>query len=162
MSHRIREAMRSGVLTPLGADGGAVEVDETFIGHDKTIKPKGEKKGRGYHHENKVLSLVDRNRGQARSIVIDDMKASRMVPIVRANVAREARLMTDEFSTYTVVGREFAQHGVVCHMLGEYGKGDIHTNTIEGFLSFKRGMKHLPALRAQSPAPLSGRVRFQV
>ncbi len=104
MSHRIREAMRSGDLTPLGADGGAVEADETFIGHDKNIKPKGEKRGRGYHHKNKVLSLVDRNSGQARSIVIDDMKASTMVPIVRANVAREARLMTDEFSTYTMKG----------------------------------------------------------
>jgi transposase-like protein len=108
----------------------------------RPFKPKGEKKGRGYHHKNKVLALVDRNSGQARSIVIDDMKASTMVPIVRANVAREARLMTDEFSTYTLVGREFAQHGVVRHMIGEYGKGDIHTNTIEGFFSiFKRGMK---------------------
>ena len=142
MSHRIREAMRSGALTPLGADGGAVEVDETFIGHDKTIKPKGEKKGRGYHHKNKVLSLVDRNSGQARSIVIDDMKASTMVPIVRANVAREARLMTDEYATYKLVGREFAEHGIVRHMLGEYGRDDVHTNTIEGFFSiFKRGMK---------------------
>src|SRR5438132_8581839 len=27
MSHRIREAMRSSALSPLGADGGAVEVD---------------------------------------------------------------------------------------------------------------------------------------
>jgi len=142
MSHRIREAMRSGDLAPFGADGGAVEVDETFIGHDKTIKPKGEKKGRGYHHKNKVLSLVDRNSGQAHSVVIDDMKASTMVPIVRANVAREARLMTDEFSTYKLVGREFKEHGVVRHMLGEYGRGDVHTNTIEGFFSiFKRGMK---------------------
>ena len=46
-----------------GGDGGAVEVDETFIGNDRAIKPKGEKKGRGYHHKHKVLSLVDRARG---------------------------------------------------------------------------------------------------
>ncbi len=51
MGHRIREAMRDGNLAPFGGDGGTVEVDETFIGHDKTIKPKGEKKGRGYHHK---------------------------------------------------------------------------------------------------------------
>ena len=36
MEHRILEAMRSGDLAPFGSDGGIVEVDETFIGHDKT------------------------------------------------------------------------------------------------------------------------------
>jgi transposase-like protein len=35
MAHRIREAMRSGDLSPMGGNGGTVEVDETFIGHDK-------------------------------------------------------------------------------------------------------------------------------
>ena len=58
MSHRIREAMREGDLAPFGADGGVVEVDETFIGHDKTIKPKGQKKGRGDQQENLVLVMV--------------------------------------------------------------------------------------------------------
>lgn len=96
MSHRIREAMRGGDFSPFGADGGVVEVDETFIGHDKSIKPKGEKRGRGYHHKNKVLSLVDRNSGQARSLVVDDVKAATLAPIVRANLSREATLMTDE------------------------------------------------------------------
>jgi len=145
MSHRIREAMRSGAFVPFGADGGVVEVDETFIGHDKTIKSKGEKKGRGFHHKNKVLSLVDRESGQARSFVVDDVKASTLAPIVLQNLSREAKLMTDESSCYTVVGREFSSHDIVRHMHGEYvNKHDksLHTNTIEGFFSiFKRGMK---------------------
>lgn len=142
MGHRIREAMREGSFAPFGVGGGIVEVDETFIGHDKRIKPKGVKKGRGYHHKNKVLSLVDRTTGRSQSIVVDDVKASTLAPIVRANLAREAHLMTDEASAYTLLGREFASHGVVQHGLGEYGRGDIHTNTIEGFFSiFKRGMK---------------------
>jgi transposase-like protein len=102
MSHRIREAMRSGDYARFGSEGGAVEVDETFIGHDKTIKPKGMKKGRGYHHKNKVLSLVDRKSGRSRSIVVDDVKASTLAPIIRANVAREAKLMTDEAYYYTL------------------------------------------------------------
>ena len=142
MEHRIREAMRDGALAPFGTGGGAVEVDETFIGNDRTIKPKGEKKGRGFHHKHKVLALVDRGSGRARSMVVDDLKASTLAPIVRENVAREARLMTDEAFYYTKVGREFAEHSVVNHNAGEYGRGDIHTNTIEGFFSvFKRGMK---------------------
>ena len=32
LSHRIREAMREGDLAPFGQGGGAVEVDETYIG----------------------------------------------------------------------------------------------------------------------------------
>ncbi len=146
MSHRIREAMRSGGLAGFGSDGGTVEVDETFIGHDKTVKPKGQKKGRGYHHKNKVLSLVDRSTGQARSVVIDDMKGTTIIPIVEANIAREARVMTDEAPHYGVVGRLFeGGHGYTFHSKGQYvSKVDptIHTNTIEGFFSvFKRGMK---------------------
>lgn len=142
MEHRLREAMRSGDKSPFGSGGGAVEVDETFIGNDRTIKPKGEKKGRGYHHKHKVLTLVDRNSSQARSMVIDSLKAKDMAPIVRENMVKEARLMTDEASYYTAVGREFSDHGVVHHNRGEYGREDIYTNTAEGFFSiFKRGMK---------------------
>lgn len=145
MEHRIREAMRSGALAPFGAGGGAAEVDETFIGNDRTIKPKGEKKGRGYAHKHKVLSLVDRETKQVRSMVVDDLKAGTLAPILRENIAKEARLMTDEAAQYKLLGREFSEHGVVHHGKGEYvSRNDdtIHTNTIEGYFSiFKRGMK---------------------
>ena len=60
MEHRIREAMRSGDLAPMGGPGSIVEVDETFIGNDRHRKSKGERKGRRFHHKHKVLSLVDR------------------------------------------------------------------------------------------------------
>ena len=66
MAHRLREAMRSGELAPFGFEGGVVEIDETFIGNDRTIKPHGEKKGRGYAHKHKVLS-PRRSRDQAGS-----------------------------------------------------------------------------------------------
>ena len=142
MGHRIREAMRDGDLSPFGSAGGAVEVDETFIGHDHTIKPKGQLKGRGYYHKFKVLALVDRDSGKARSMVVNDLKTKIIAPLVRQNLAREARLMTDEAPYYTLIGREFTEHGVVHHFRGEYGRGDIHTNTIKGYFSiFKRGMK---------------------
>ena len=45
MSHRIREAMKHGDMERFGAMGGAVEVDETFIGRDFNKKPMGEKGG---------------------------------------------------------------------------------------------------------------------
>ena len=141
MEHRIREAMRSGDLSPFGSGGGIVEVDETFIGHDKTIKPKGEKKGRGYAHKHKILSLVDRTTGRARNFVVDDLKKDTLLPILRENIAKEATVYTDEASQYAKLGDEFADHDFVRHGAGEYGRGQVHTNTIEGYFSiFKRGM----------------------
>ena len=50
--------------------------------------------------------------------------------------------MTDKAAYYTLIGREFAEHGVVHHNRGEYDRGKVHTNTIEGYFSIlKRGMK---------------------
>ncbi len=96
MSHRIREAMRDDGVAGFGAGGGVVEVDETFIGHDKTIKPKGEKKGRGFAHKHKVLTLVDRTQGRAKSMVVDDLKTKTLVPILKENIDNEATIYTDE------------------------------------------------------------------
>ena len=145
MSHRIREAMRGGMLAPFGTNGGIVEVDETFIGNDRTIKPKWDKQRRGSQHKYKVLSLVDRTSGQAMSVVVDDIKAATLLPIIRANVAKEARIMTDDAAYYNDLRFFFAGHKSVAHTAGEYvnrENPEIHTNTIEGFFSvFKRGMK---------------------
>ncbi len=172
MTHRIREAMRSGDFTPFGSGGGKVEVDETFIGNDRTIKPKGQKKGRGYQHKHKVLALVDRKSGKARSMVIDELNAKALAPILRANMAPEATLMTNEAAYYVKIGRDFRAHDSVNHKAGEYGRGDIHTNTIEGFFSiFKRGMKgiyqhcskeHLPRYLAEFDFRYNNRVKLGV
>jgi len=140
LSHRIREAMRSGDLAPFGSGGGVVEVDETFIGN-----LKGAPKKRAFHHKMKVLALVDRDSGKARTMVIDNVRAETLMPIVIANVAREAHIMTDEHSGYRDAGKFFAGHGTTSHGKGEYVNVDdrtIHSNTVEGYFSiFKRGMK---------------------
>jgi transposase-like protein len=139
--HRIREAMRDdSALPPMGGNGGVVEVDETFIG-----KLKGVEKKRAFHHKMKVLALVDRDTGKARTMVIDNVKAETLMPLVIANVAREARVMTDEHSGYRDAGKWFAAHGTTSHGKGEYVNLEdrsIHSNTVEGYFSiFKRGMK---------------------
>ena len=145
MTHRIREAMRDGAFDVFGTDGGVVEVDETFIGNDRTIKPHGQKQGRGYAHKHKILALVDRTTGKARAMVVDDLKAATLTPILQENIAREARVMTDEAAHYSRLEDSFAGHGFTSHGAGEYVNKDdptIHTNTIEGYFSvFKRGMK---------------------
>jgi transposase-like protein len=137
MSHRIREAMRVTGVGPLGGEGMVVEVDETFIG-----RLEGQPKGKdGYAHKNVVLTLVERG-GSARSFHIDNTSVAQIVPIVRANIAKETDLMTDEARHYKGVGQEFASHGAVNHAAKEYARGEISTNTVEGYYSiFKRGMK---------------------
>jgi transposase-like protein len=137
LSHRIREAMREGGLAPFGADGGAVEVGETYIGRKKGMPIRG-----AYHHKIAVLGLVDRDSGKCRLFHVDKASGSNIQPIVLANLAREARLMTDEATMYRKIGREFAEHGAVHHYNKEYVRGDITTNSIEGAFSiFKRGMR---------------------
>jgi hypothetical protein len=141
LAHRIREAMRSGDLAPFGSTGGAVEVDETYFGKRKGVaKAKG-----GYAHKLGVLALVDRTSGTMRTFTFDKFRADEVQPIVRANVAREARLMTDEAKIYTKLGVEFAEHGTTTHSARQYvdyNDRTIHTNTVEGAFSiFKRGMK---------------------
>jgi transposase-like protein len=140
LGHRIREAMRNGDLAPFGSNGGTVEVDETFIGQEEGVP-----KRRGYAHKRKVLSLLDRGSGQSRSVVVDSLKAETVVPILKENIAKEAKVMTDDAGQYTYLNEHFSDHGTVKHSQGEYvslADPNIHTNTVEGFFSiFKRGMK---------------------
>ena len=140
MSHRIREAMRSGDLTPMGGNGTPVEVDETYIG-----RKAGVPKRHGYQHKLGVLALVDRETRKMRTFTFDKFGAADIYPVVRANVAREARLMTDEARVYVTLGREYAEHGTTHHKAKQYvdfTDRSIHTNTVEGAFSiFKRGMK---------------------
>ena len=140
MSHRIREAMCSDDTTMFGGNGGVVEVDETFIGRLKGAPVK-----RAFHHKMKVLALVDRDSGKARTMVIENVNATTLMPIVLENVAREARVMTDEHSGSRDMHKFFAAHGTTSHGRGQYvdpADRTVHSNTVEGYFSiFKRGMK---------------------
>lgn len=138
VAHRLREAMAEGLLNPFGSGGGAVEADETYIGR---WRRKGEKE-RGFDHKMKVVTLIDRESGKARSTVMGDVTARTIAKVVSENVAREARLMTDQSAVYNQVGSQMASHEAVNHSVEEYRRGDAYTNTVEGYFSiFKRGMK---------------------
>jgi hypothetical protein len=136
MTHRIREAMKSDGHGLMGATGGAVEADETYIGRKKDTKLQ-----RGYGHKNMVFALVERG-GRVHSVHIADDKFDAIKDVFKDNVSMNAILNTDEARMYSNIGKEFADHQVVKHSVKEYVRGSAHTNTIEGFFSvFKRGMK---------------------
>ena len=137
MFHRIREAMKGDAQPGFGTGGGVVEVDETFIGREP-----GKEVRRGVGHKMKVLTLVDRSTGRAKSMVVDDLKVSTLLPILRANIAKDAVIHTDEAMQYDSLYQHFAGHQTVNHGAEEYVRGDVTTNTVEGYFSiFKRGMK---------------------
>lgn len=143
MGHRIREAMNGHNDGPLGGEGKVVEADETFIGRPDSvfITGKGWVEMRGVATKRKVISLVERG-GRARSIKVDDLSAATIKKVLSENVDTKSRLHTDEAQHYKRPGREYAAHERVTHSAYEYARGDVTTNTVEGFFGiFKRGMR---------------------
>ena len=149
MAHRIREAMRDGGLAPMGGGGGIVEADETYFGrHDQPVPLKKPRvvpyTKKGWKDKGKtraIVSLVERG-GNVRSFHVAHADKETVGGIVAANIDRETRLHTDESRLYSQVGTIFFNHEKVKHSAGEYVRGDVHTNSVEGYFSiFKRGMK---------------------
>ncbi len=110
--------MRNDAPGNVGSGGGMVETDETFIGRNKAkdVKPD-------VGHKYEIFALVDRNTGMSRAVVVDDLKLNTIAPIISANVAKEATLMTDQAGNYKIIGRRwFDGHKFVQHGAGEYVK----------------------------------------
>ena len=150
MMHRIREAManRSG-LPPMGGEGMVVEADETYFG--KQDEPgertrtrlgpytKGGRSGPG--GKRAIVALVERG-GSARTFHVDHATKATVQQIIRENVAAESRLHTDESPLYNNSDEHVTEHETIKHTAGEYVRGDVTTNHVEGYFSvFKRGMK---------------------
>jgi transposase-like protein len=148
MAHRIRECMRTGGLAPLGGEGKIVEADETY--HGKTEQPtvsrsRGDRPyrypSRGPKDKRPILALVERG-GNVRTFHVPVADQATVQGIVKENIARESRLHTDESRLYFGADKHFAAHETVKHSAKEYARGDVHTNTAEGYFSiFKRGMR---------------------
>lgn len=142
MAHRIREAMTENDPSPLGGKDKVVEADETFIGKpaDVFVNGRGWVQMRGTTTKRKVVSLVERG-GRARSFHVENLQPATIRKVLFENIVLDSRLYTDEAHHYKRPGREFAKHEAVNHGNQEYARGDVTTNTVEGFFSiFKRGM----------------------
>jgi transposase-like protein len=145
MAHRVREAMRKlhpEGSEPMGGEGKKVEIDETYVGGLEKNKHASKRKhvGTGGAGKEAVFSLVERQ-GTVRSHHVQAVNAATLRPILKAQVHEATFVMTDEGATDKSIGRDFKKHGMVNHSIGEYVRGDIHTNTVEGYFSiFKRGI----------------------
>jgi hypothetical protein len=117
----------------MGGAGEIVEIDETKAGRIDGA-PKHLKAGHAGAWRNTVLTLVTRG-GSARSFHVEGTTSAQLLPIIRANVSKEAIIMTDEWAVYRVLGNEYSMHQTVNHSIDEYVRGIVHTNTVEGFYS---------------------------
>lgn len=140
MCHRIRVAMQNSAKGQLF---GTVEVDETFVGGKAYNKHGGRSGGgRGGIGSGKVpvVGTISR-KGKVTARVIDSVDAATLQSFVQQAISEKVDLIvTDEWTGYRHVGKEYP-HAVVRHTKGEYVRGVVHTNTIEGFWSmFKRGI----------------------
>ncbi len=93
----------------------------------------------------KDLSLVDRETKQAWSVVISNLIRTRILLVVRENIAKELRILTDEANVYRGIGCHFGGHQTADHSQDEYTcltDREIHTNTVEDYFNvFTCGMK---------------------
>ncbi len=135
-------------LPPIGGEGKVVEADETYFGKAENpparskYLPKPTKGGKvGVGGKRAIVSLVERG-GRVRSFHVPRADKATVSRIVTQNIARESRLHTDESKLYTGADLHFAEHETVNHSAKEYARGDVTTNSAEGYFSiFKRGMR---------------------
>jgi transposase-like protein len=125
--------------TDMQLEGSAVEVDEMYFG--------GKRKGgtgrpmRGDKVKTPVLGMVER-KGRVIALAVPDTTAKTLVGTVHEYVLPKSTIFTDELQAYnTMPGKRQYTHHRINHSAKVYVKGNVHTNTIEGFWSLvKRGI----------------------
>lgn len=144
LMHRIRESLRGTNLEPIGGEGKTIEADTTFVGGKERNKHRSQrdKAHIGGVGKEAVFSLVERG-GQVRSRHLPEVSAKTLRPILSEQLmdANKTTLMTDGEGQFRILVDMFKSHEAVNHGIGEYVRGDCHTNTIEGYFSIlKRGI----------------------
>jgi len=129
MGHEIRKLMEQ--------DGprltGIVEADETYIGGKNKLRGRGKGK-------TAVVGVVERG-GSVRAHTAKRTHGGVLAIHTLANVEAGSKLVTDDYQAYNWLDRHYDRK-VINHSAKVYVRGDIHTNTIEGFWSqLKRSIR---------------------
>lgn len=147
INHRLRAML---IETNPELLNGIIEIDESFVGGKQANKHKSKTVIRSKISraldvrvevpKTMVLGLIQRE-GKVRTFVVPNREGNTLQPIMRANVATDARIITDAFVSYVELRKDY-KHESVKHTRGDYvTHGDKHTNNIEGYWSIlKRGI----------------------
>jgi transposase-like protein len=138
MLHRIRLAMKNDSKLKIGAGGGPVEIDETWVGgkHKNIHAKKRQRIKDGWERDNKtiVMGMLDRDTRQVRAKVIPDVSRSTLQGEILKKVSKASPVYTDAAVGYNRMAIRGFVHEAVNHM-EEYVRGEVHTNGIENFWS---------------------------
>lgn len=131
---------------------GTVEADEAYIGPKKIRAGKAypknmavlsqvevtrPKRGRGTN-KIPVAGLVERD-GRVVSEILKNLTGRELLRLLKKYVKEdETTMMTDDFRSYNSFDKYVTRH-IINHSKKEYVRGDVHTNTIEGFWSLVKG-----------------------
>jgi transposase-like protein len=142
LCHRVRESLREANPGTLGGKGGTVEADTSFVGGKEKNKHANKRKSDniGGMGKEPVFALVERG-GRVRSQHVPAVDADTLRPILQAQLDGASVVYTDGDGAMRLIGSELDRHDWINHSIGEYVRGNVHTNTIEGYFSImKRGI----------------------
>jgi transposase-like protein len=132
MAHELRKLMAmADYQGPLGGPGKHLEADETLIGG----KARGQGTGKGARANKTIVAGIVERDGNVRAAPVPDETMQTLEGAIRRNVQPGSLISTDEHVSYQNLRRAGYLHRTVKHRDGEYARGAVHVNTIEGYWS---------------------------
>lgn len=122
VAHKIRIAFANRKYRALR---DMVEMDESMVGG----KTRSGKRGWGSENKTVIFGMYQRN-GNLRIMPVENRERATLYPIIQKSVKKGSTIYTDDYRVYKTFGRYY-KHASVNHSIGEYVKGDVHTNSIE-------------------------------